>query len=88
MKARQSENLESKWIEGTETVTNQNYLNVGNFGRNLNRYDRSGFDRPRYQSGFSNQTSVTIPRRWPNPAYDGPGPLTIVNPYCRPTTKE
>jgi hypothetical protein len=37
------------------------------------------------QYGSSSQETTTYPVRWPNPAYHGPGPLTIVNPYCRPT---
>ncbi len=28
---------------------------------------------------------TVYPMQWSNPNYVGPGPLTIVNPYCRPT---
>ena len=86
LEVKRAKITESEWLEGSETVTNQDFFTVGNRG-NFNGYGRSNFYRPNYQYGFSNESSVTIPRRWPNPAYSGPGPLIIVNPYCRPTEK-
>ena len=71
------------------------------FGNYYDRYDRSllgsgnYYDHPsdnyysraprgRYDGSYS-QSTVTLQRRWPNPWYVLPGPMNIVNPYCRPT---
>jgi len=42
-------------------------------------YYRSG------ESGDATQRTTVYPVQRPNPYYTGPGPLIIVNPYCRPT---
>ncbi|MFA5344667.1 MAG: hypothetical protein WC315_00095 [Candidatus Omnitrophota bacterium] len=36
---------------------------------------------------YSRQTTI-YSKQWSNSNYVGPGPLTIVNPYCRPTKVE
>jgi len=36
-------------------------------------------------AGAARERTVTFPRRLVNPQYVGPGPLTIVNPFVRPT---
>jgi len=41
-----------------------------------------------YRGNYSgNRRTMTYPRRWHNPYYTGPGPLVIVNPYCRLETQ-
>ena len=51
-------------------------------GNYYDRYDRA--PRGRYDGSYS-QSTVTLQRRWPNPWYVLPGPMNIVNPYCRPS---
>ena len=81
VEGRRAKLVEKEWIEGTETRTTTNYLDYqGNYGGC--GYSSCGNYSPNY--GSSSQTTVQYPKRWKNPLYTGPGPLTIVNPYCRP----
>ncbi len=92
VEARRAKITEDKWINGTETRTSSSYSNFvsgaygGYGGYGGYNYSCSGYDcNGGAQYGASSQTTTEYPVRWPNPAYYGPGPLTIVNPYCRPT---
>jgi len=69
---------EPEWIEGTETVTERDFAGY-----------RPGYWYGGYGGyiGTATQRTVTQPWRRPNPDYVNPGPLVIVNPFCRPQTK-
>jgi hypothetical protein len=92
-KKRKSEIQEPEFLTGTETVTTTEY--GGSYGRLSYGYGYGGgyFARSSYGcgsryggsfDGSSVQRTGTYPWRRPNPAYVGPGPLVIVNPYVRP----
>jgi hypothetical protein len=83
---------EPEYIRGTETIVSGSSEGPGAGGSGLttpaplpgSQMDPySGSDGYSRTSSFA-QRSLTVERRWPNPYYVGPGPLTIVNPYCPP----
>ena len=87
LEKRREKMTEPQYLFGMETVTDQNW--DGNHGSQVyTGYDSYG---PYSQHiggdyyGNANRSTVTYPRRWHNPYYTGPGPLVIVNPYCRPS---
>ncbi len=81
---RRAKITEKEWIEGTESSTNSSHLDYSYGGYSYNGYGNDYYN-PATQYGRSSATTIEFPRRWKNPYYNGPGPLTIVNPYCRPT---
>jgi hypothetical protein len=74
LKAKESlsKDYEPQWLQGSGTDTNI-----------------SGYNNGFYNSGqyWHSRQSQTYPRYYLNPNYIGPGPLIIINPYCRPTYK-
>ncbi len=90
VEARRAKITEDKWITGSESrisASHYDYSTGGsNYGYGYCGYGCNGYGcNSAVQYGTSSQTTTEYPVRWPNPAYYGPGPLTIVNPYCRPT---
>jgi hypothetical protein len=69
---------EPQHIFGTETITERNWN-----GYNGRVYGYGRFNSGDYY-GNGNQRTATYTRRWLNSYYTGPGPLVIVNPYCKP----
>lgn len=67
---------EPQYITGTETSTTGRWSG------------RTGGRRAAIFNVTGNQRTVTYQQRWLNPQYSGPGPLTIVNPYCKPSKPE
>ena len=76
---------EPEYIDGAETSITGDYFG-GYYGRPYFGYGGYGYGGYGYggYGGYLEQT-VTFPRRWPNPRYVSPAPLTLVNPYVRPT---
>jgi len=66
---------EPQYLFGDGLVTDQSWS-----GRNDNGFWRPAGD----YYGSSNQQTTMYQRRWHNPYYTGPGPLVIVNPFCKP----
>lgn len=94
VEVRRAKITEDKWVTGQVTRTNESHTEYGDYGNGCGYgggCSAYGFDYNGYlsycgvRSGSSSQQSMSYPVRWPNPAYYGPGPLTIVNPYCQPT---
>ncbi len=85
LEERRAKITEKEWIEGRESDTDSSYADYqyDNYGYGSD-YPR-GYFTPSVQYGRASQKIVEYPRRWKNPAYVGPGPLTIVNPYCPPS---
>ena len=94
LEVRRSKMTEPQYITGTETRTSQSY--VDSYSGFYGEKSYGWWDYPRgrgaafspfsggAQAGASRQTTTTYPRRWLNPLYTGPGPLVIVNPFCKP----
>jgi hypothetical protein len=73
LETRRANITEDKWINGMTTRTRAEYdYGCSSYGCNS-------------QYGSSSRETTSYPVRWSNPSYSGPGPLTTINPYCRPT---
>jgi hypothetical protein len=81
---------EPEYISGSESVVTSDTAGYDNrfFGGWWAYPDATRrvpyFAEPNDYGESSVHRSLTVPRRWPNPRYSSPGPLTLVNPYVRP----
>ena len=71
-----TQNVYSNGIYGNGGNNWQNWGNYGNYGNYGNNWQNYGSESSIQQTGTF-QTD--------NPKYVNPGPLTLVNPFCRPT---
>jgi hypothetical protein len=88
VEVRRAKITEDKWITGEATRSSESHVEYNaysGYGYNYSCGPYGCNDSAGARYGSSSQTTTTYPVRWPNPVYHGPGPLTIVNPYCRPT---
>lgn len=74
LEKRREQMTEPQYVSGTETRAEHTWS-----GSDNRTYNRGGD-----YYGSHNGHSTTYERRWLNPLYTGPGPLVIVNPFCKP----
>ncbi len=73
LEERRAQIKEPEFIEGVERQVTRGSCFAGNCA-----FAAFGLD------SSPQVTELEFPRRWRNPFYYGPGPLIIINPYCRP----
>jgi hypothetical protein len=74
-------NRESPYITGIQTSRYISTLNVGS-GKRSKRNNTAGWN-----VGWINMSSQTVPQTYVNTRYVPAGPLTIYNPYAKPTNR-